>query len=186
MVTTNSPFCFPTLTIGYVRDDGRNMSAKASRFSCSMKPRLLHQNIILTFMEKQLVFTTSPRPISLFPPTVLAHHQTVSYASEFSSAMAIAAVLSQPWSLVFSLGAIVALWWAWRVLELAWINPRRLGLALQAQGLRGTAYRFPFGDLKEFARLVAVARSKPIMPPSHSITPRVAPLYHNVIKEHGK
>jgi cytochrome P450 family 3 subfamily A len=93
-------------------------------------------------------------------------------------------LLSPPWSLIFSLGALVALWWAWRVLEMAWISPRRLGRALRAQGLRGTAYRFPFGDLKEFARLVGVARSKP-MPLSHGITPRVAPLYHNVIKEHG-
>ncbi|KAM0837372.1 hypothetical protein ACQ4PT_061697 [Festuca glaucescens] len=96
-----------------------------------------------------------------------------------------AVLLSQPWSLIFSLGAVVALWWAWRVLEVAWISPRRLGQALRAQGLHGTAYRFPFGDLKEFARLVGVARSKP-MPLSHGITPRVAPLYHNVIKEHGK
>jgi cytochrome P450 family 3 subfamily A len=93
-------------------------------------------------------------------------------------------LLSQLWSLIFSLGALVALWWAWRVLEMAWISPRRLARALQAQGLHGTAYRFPFGDLREFARLVGVARSKP-MPLSHGITPRVAPLYHNVIKEHG-
>ncbi|XP_051225071.1 cytochrome P450 CYP72A616 [Lolium perenne] len=94
-------------------------------------------------------------------------------------------LLSQPWRLIFSLGALVALWWAWRVLEMAWISPRKLGRALRAQGLRGTVYRFPFGDLKEFARLVGVARSKP-MPLSHDITPRVNPLYHNVIKEHGK
>jgi hypothetical protein len=38
------------------------------------------------------------------------------------------------------------------VLEWGWIVPRRLGSALE-QGLRGTTYRFPLGDLKEFARL---------------------------------
>lgn len=100
--------------------------------------------------------------------------------------MMIGAVLSQQWSLLFSLAALVALWWAWRVLELAWITPRRLGRALRAQGLSGRAYRFPFGDLQEFSRLVAVARSEPMLPPSHDITARVAPLYHNVIKKHGK
>ncbi|KAE8785534.1 Secologanin synthase [Hordeum vulgare] len=98
----------------------------------------------------------------------------------------IGAVLSQQWSLLFSVAALVALWWAWRVLELAWITPRRLARALQAQGLRGRAYRFPLGDLQEFSRLVAVARSEPMLPPSHDITARVAPLYHSVIKEHGK
>uniref|UniRef100_M8B126 Secologanin synthase n=1 Tax=Aegilops tauschii TaxID=37682 RepID=M8B126_AEGTA len=100
--------------------------------------------------------------------------------------MAIGAVLSQQWSLLFSVAALVALWWAWRVLELAWITPRRLDRALRAQGLGGRAYRFPFGDLREFSRLVAVARSVPMLPPSHNITARVAPLYHSVIKEHGK
>jgi cytochrome P450 family 3 subfamily A len=70
-------------------------------------------------------------------------------------------------------------------LDRLWWRPRRLERELRAQGLRGTVYRFPFGDLKEFARLVGVARSKP-MPLSHDITPRVNPLYHNVIKEHGK
>lgn len=79
----------------------------------------------------------------------------------------------------------MALWWAWRVLQSAWIIPRRLGPALQAQGLRGSTYRFPFGDLKEFARLAAAARAKP-MPLSHDITPRVNRLYYNAIKEQGK
>ncbi|RCV26313.1 hypothetical protein SETIT_5G235400v2 [Setaria italica] len=98
--------------------------------------------------------------------------------------MGIGAVL-QPWSLLCSAGALVALWWAWRVLESTWIVPRRLGRALQSQGLPGTAYHFPFGDLKEFARLAAAARAKP-MPLSHDITPRVHRLYYNIIREHGK
>ncbi|PUZ55703.1 hypothetical protein GQ55_5G233400 [Panicum hallii var. hallii] len=98
--------------------------------------------------------------------------------------MAIGAALQQ-WSLLCFLGLPVALWWAWRVLESTWIVPRRLGRALQSQGLPGTPYRFPFGDLREFARLAAAARAKP-MPLSHDITPRVHRLYHNTIREHGK
>jgi cytochrome P450 family 3 subfamily A len=91
----------------------------------------------------------------------------------------------QPWGLLCSAAALVALWWAWRVLESTWIVPRRLGRALQSQGLPGTAYRFPFGDLKEFARLAGAARAKP-MPLSHDITPRVHRFYYNIIREHGK
>ncbi|CAD6341253.1 unnamed protein product [Miscanthus lutarioriparius] len=98
--------------------------------------------------------------------------------------MAIGALL-QPWSLLGFLAALMALWWACRVLESTLIVPRRLGRALQSQGLRGTTYRFPFGDLKELARLAMAARAKP-MPLSHDITPRVNRLYYNVIREHGK
>ncbi|TVU35804.1 hypothetical protein EJB05_17710, partial [Eragrostis curvula] len=94
-------------------------------------------------------------------------------------------LLQQPWTWLCFLGSFLALWWAWRVLESAWIIPRRLGPALQAQGLRGTVYRFPFGDLKEFARLAAAARAKP-MQLSHDITPRVNRFYYDTIKEHGK
>ncbi|KAJ1284424.1 hypothetical protein BS78_03G203200 [Paspalum vaginatum] len=103
--------------------------------------------------------------------------------------MAMEAMLQQTWCWLFCFclpgAALVALWWAWRVLESTWILPRRLGGALRAQGLRGTAYRFPFGDLKEMARLAAADRARP-MPLSHDITPRVNRLYHNVIAEHGK
>ena len=91
----------------------------------------------------------------------------------------------QQWSLLFFLGLLLALWWAWRVLESTWIVPRRLGRALQSQGLPGTPYRFPFGDLKRFSRLAAAARAKP-MPLSHDITPRVHRFYHDLIREHGK
>nr|ACG28404.1 cytochrome P450 CYP72A124 [Zea mays] len=93
--------------------------------------------------------------------------------------------LLQPWSLLGFLAALAALWWACRVLQSTLIVPRRLGRALRSQGLRGTTYRFPFGDLKELARLAVAARAK-AMPLSHDITPRVNRLYYNVIGEHGK
>lgn len=98
--------------------------------------------------------------------------------------MAIGAVL-QAWSLLGFLGVFVAISWAYRVLESTLIVPRRLGRALQSQGLRGTTYRFPFGDLKELARFAVAARAKP-MPFSHDITPRVNRLYYNNIREYGK
>ncbi|TVU35825.1 hypothetical protein EJB05_17732, partial [Eragrostis curvula] len=88
--------------------------------------------------------------------------------------------------LLFVLGGMMALWFAWRALEWGWLSPRRLERALRAQGLRGTTYRFPDGDLKEEARLVAAERAKPMPLRSHGISARVQPLVHNVVKEHGK
>ncbi|OEL15790.1 Cytochrome P450 72A14 [Dichanthelium oligosanthes] len=78
------------------------------------------------------------------------------------------------------------LWLTWRALEWACLNPRRLGRALRAQGLHGTAYRFPSGDLAEEARLLAAERTKPMPLSSHAISGRVQPLVYNTVKEHGK
>ncbi|XP_062215910.1 cytochrome P450 CYP72A616-like [Phragmites australis] len=88
--------------------------------------------------------------------------------------------------LLYVLGGLVALWFAWRALEWGWLSPQRLGRALRAQGLHGTAYRFPAGDLKEEARLRAAERTKPMPLLSHGISARVEPLVHNTVKEHGK
>ena len=69
--------------------------------------------------------------------------------------------------------------------EWAWLRPRRLGRALRAQGLRGTSYRFPSGDLAEDERLLAAERTKPMLLLSHAISARVEPLLHSIVKEHG-
>ncbi|KQK12796.1 hypothetical protein BRADI_1g06030v3 [Brachypodium distachyon] len=89
-----------------------------------------------------------------------------------------------PWSLLCVLAALLVLWAASKVAERCWLRPRRLGRLLRAQGLGGTAYRFPAGDLTENGRLNKEAQSSP-MPPCHDIVPRVAPHLYNVVKEHG-
>ncbi|KAF8675955.1 hypothetical protein HU200_047455 [Digitaria exilis] len=97
--------------------------------------------------------------------------------------MAIAGALLK---LLYVLGGLAALWFTWRVLEWGWLSPRRLGRALRAQGLRGTAYRFPSGDLPEEVRLLAAEVAKPMPLLSHDISARVAPLLYKGVKDHGK
>jgi hypothetical protein len=99
-----------------------------------------------------------------------------------SEAMAIGVLFKE---LLYALGGLVALWFAWRVLEWGWLIPRRLGRALRAQGLHGTAYRFPAGDLKKAERRLAAERAKPMPLLSHDISVRAQPLVHETIKEHG-
>ncbi|XP_008785718.2 cytochrome P450 CYP72A219-like [Phoenix dactylifera] len=89
------------------------------------------------------------------------------------------------WRIGWGAVGVLLLLWAWRGLEWLWWRPRTLERALRAQGLRGTRYRFLYGDLKENARLIKEARAK-LMPLSHDIVPRVAPLLHRVMKENGK
>ncbi|KAK3164840.1 hypothetical protein QOZ80_1AG0025500 [Eleusine coracana subsp. coracana] len=88
--------------------------------------------------------------------------------------------------LLYVVGGPVVVWFAWRVLEWGCLNPRRLGRALRAQGLHGTTYRFPAGDVKEAVRLLAAERAKPMPLQFHDISARVQPLVHNTIKEHGR
>ena len=96
--------------------------------------------------------------------------------------MAIGAALLES---LYVLGGLSLLWFTWRALEWAWLSPRRLGRALRAQGLRGTSYRFPSGDLAEDERLLAAERTKPMLLLSHAISGRVEPLLDSTVKEHG-
>lgn len=81
--------------------------------------------------------------------------------------------------------ALLVLWCAARALEWAWLRPRRLGRALRAQGLQGTAYRSPAGDGSLNERLVREARAATLPPGCHDVVPRVMPLFHHAMKEHG-
>ncbi|PAN29587.2 hypothetical protein PAHAL_5G235600 [Panicum hallii] len=55
-------------------------------------------------------------------------------------------------SLICALGALAALWCGWR----RWSGSG----SARAQGLPGTVYSFPSGDMKEFGRLAAAACSR--------------------------
>ncbi|EES01111.1 cytochrome P450 72A13 [Sorghum bicolor] len=93
-----------------------------------------------------------------------------------------------PWSVLLGgAAAVLLLWLAAQVLEWAWWAPRRMNRALRAQGLRGTQYRLLWGDLMEDQRLIAAAKTRPVsVDRPHDILPRVAPLLHHAIQEHGK
>lgn len=97
---------------------------------------------------------------------------------------AAAAALPSPWSLLQGLLALLIVWGSYQAAETYWLRPRRLNRALRAQGLTGTRYCFPAGDLKENARLNDEARLRP-MPLCHDIVPRVIPHLFNTVKEHG-
>ncbi|CAO2204086.1 unnamed protein product [Urochloa humidicola] len=101
-------------------------------------------------------------------------------------AAAAAAASASPWSMMLQgLLALLVVWGSYRAAERCWLRPRRLGRALRAQGLSGTKYRFPAGDLQENARLNEEAWSRPMKPGCHDVVPRVMPHLVNTVKEHG-
>ncbi|KAI3411501.1 uncharacterized protein J3R85_017927 [Psidium guajava] len=74
---------------------------------------------------------------------------------------------------------------AWRVVNWVWLRPKRLERLLRQQGLSGKPYTFLFGDLKENARLLKEAKSKPIAV-SDDIKPRLLPFLHRSSQTYGK
>lgn len=76
---------------------------------------------------------------------------------------------------VATLAVVVAATWAvWSAAQRWWFRPRKLERMLLSQGLRGSKYRFPDGDLRDVRNLVLETRRKP-MPLSHCILDRVVP-----------
>ncbi|KAK3129510.1 hypothetical protein QOZ80_6BG0480840 [Eleusine coracana subsp. coracana] len=97
------------------------------------------------------------------------------------------AVASVPWSFVaYGVLSLALLWQAGRLLNQLWWRPRRLERVLRSQGLRGTLYRFPAGDLGDYARLNKEAWLKPLPLRCHDISARVAPFLDKNVREHGK
>ncbi|XP_042377241.1 cytochrome P450 72A397-like [Zingiber officinale] len=90
------------------------------------------------------------------------------------------------WSLAWGAATVLLVVWIVRTLNWAWREPRRLERALRAQGLDGSPYRFPFGDVKENNRLLQEVRAKPMPLHSHDIIPRLLPVFHRHYRQYGK
>ena len=82
------------------------------------------------------------------------------------------------------LSIIITVIWFWRVVNWVWLRPKRLEKCLRKQGLKGTSYKFLFGDLKESSKMIKEARSKPITL-SDDVVPRVYPFVHLTVQKYG-
>lgn len=93
-----------------------------------------------------------------------------------------------PWGMLYyGVPALLVLGALYRAAERCWLGPRRVAGALQGQGLRGTAYRFLLGDLREFGRLNEEAWSSAPLPLGcHDIVPRVTPFVHRNVRDNGR
>nr|QFS19022.1 cytochrome P450 72A336v2 [Medicago truncatula] len=83
--------------------------------------------------------------------------------------------------IIVTLGLI----WAWKVLNLLWLRPKKLEKLLREQGFQGNSYRILLGDIKDLFKMEKEAKSKS-MNLSDDITPRVIPYIQHSVKIHGK
>ncbi|EYU31636.1 hypothetical protein ABFS82_13G039700 [Erythranthe guttata] len=81
--------------------------------------------------------------------------------------------------------AFVVLFYTWRILNWAYIRPKRLEKSLRKQGLIGNTYNFLYGDLKEMLNMINHAKSHPINL-DDDIKPRVLAFIHKTFLKYGK
>nr|GEZ05750.1 cytochrome P450 CYP72A219-like [Tanacetum cinerariifolium] len=75
--------------------------------------------------------------------------------------------------------------WGWNLLNWVWLKPKKLEKWLRNEGYNGNSYKLVPGDMKEFAKTVKEARSKPI-PITHDITSYALPFDHHIITKYGE
>ncbi|XP_077229239.1 cytochrome P450 CYP72A616-like [Tasmannia lanceolata] len=75
--------------------------------------------------------------------------------------------------------------WVMRIAYSIWWKPMKLGKQLKRQGIKGTTYKFFFGDMKEYGMSIMEAYSKP-MNLNHQTAPRLVPFIHQMVQTYGK
>ncbi|GJY99007.1 hypothetical protein Tco_0516437 [Tanacetum coccineum] len=87
---------------------------------------------------------------------------------------------------VLGLGAIVLVAiYAWRFLNWVWLKPKKMEKFLRDQGLKGTSYKFLYGDVKEMVKMITEAYKKPINL-DDDIIPRVLLFAHSIVTTHDQ
>lgn len=76
------------------------------------------------------------------------------------------------------------LWTIIRFLYKVWWIPYRIERIFNSQGIKGPAYKFPYGNTKEISNMRSQSMAKP-MDISHDIFPRIQPHVHSWTKIYG-
>lgn len=75
--------------------------------------------------------------------------------------------------------------WAWKILNLVWVKPKKIEKILREQGLRGNSYTPLVGDMREITKMSKEATAKPLRL-DDDFLPRIIPFILKTIKTHGE
>ncbi|KAJ9553907.1 hypothetical protein OSB04_017952 [Centaurea solstitialis] len=87
----------------------------------------------------------------------------------------------------WGVGIVVAMvfWYGWRFVNWVWLTPKKMEKSLREQGLKGSSYKFLFGDLKEMVKMTKEAKTRPINL-TNDVVPRALPFFHKSVTTYGK
>ena len=90
-------------------------------------------------------------------------------------------------SLAFAsaLATIILAYCAWKILNWAWLKPKKLENFLRQQGFSGNSYKIFHGDMKDMSLMLKETKARPISL-SDDIVPRILPYHHHIISKYGK
>ncbi|GKD67342.1 cytochrome P450 CYP72A219 [Tanacetum coccineum] len=86
---------------------------------------------------------------------------------------------------VITVIVVVVLKLGWKLLNWAWLMPKKLEKLLREQGYNGNSYKPIIGDIRDLAKMANEARSKP-MSISHDISQHVLSYEHHIFNKYGK
>ncbi|PWA71553.1 disease resistance protein (TIR-NBS-LRR class) [Artemisia annua] len=87
---------------------------------------------------------------------------------------------------VITIAVVVVLKLGWKLLNWAWLMPKKQEKMLREQGYKGNSYKPITGDIMELAKLTKEARSKPMSIISHDISQHVFTYEHHIFNKYGK
>ncbi|MFS8010031.1 putative secologanin synthase [Helianthus anomalus] len=83
--------------------------------------------------------------------------------------------------------AIVVVLYAWKIINILWVRPKKLEKLLRNQGFKGNKYKFLFGDMKEFAMSFQQSRTKHLdINDEDGVLPYVVAFNHQHLQKFGK
>ncbi|KAI3734315.1 hypothetical protein L6452_13781 [Arctium lappa] len=93
-----------------------------------------------------------------------------------------------PWLGVGVVVVVVVIvgWYGWRFVNWVWLRPKKMEKCLREQGLKGSSYKFLFGDMKEMVKMTKDAKKSGPMNLTNDIVTRIRPFVHKSIIAYGK
>ncbi|KAJ9553920.1 hypothetical protein OSB04_017965 [Centaurea solstitialis] len=81
---------------------------------------------------------------------------------------------------------LIVVWYAWRFVNWVWLRPKRMEKCLRDQGLKGTPYKFLFGDMKEMVKMIIDAKKSGPINLTNDIVSRIQPFVYKSVATYGK
>ena len=79
----------------------------------------------------------------------------------------------------------IVVWYGWIFVNWVWLRPKKMDKCLREQGLKGTSYKFFFGDTKETVKMIKDAKKSGPINLTNDIVSRINPFVYKSVTAYG-